>query len=169
MIRNVLCTFGALFLASFLMVSAAKAGQQDELTKLTFTKPMEVPGITLQPGSYWFKVLDQKNDQQLDIIQIYNADFSRLVADVPAIPEQHMDEGYGTGTPIPAMNDIELQVAQGQGNHPQALMGWFYPYGFSGHQLMYSANERARLSETQAQKILLPINSSDNKATYSGD
>lgn len=169
MIRNALCALGALAFGSFLLVSPAKAGLQDQLTKFTFTKPVEVPGAVLQPGSYWFKIWDQQNDQQLNIIQIYTEDFSRLVADVPAISEQHMDEGYGTSVPIPSMNDIELKVAEGQGKHPQALIGWFYPYGYSGHQLVYSANERARLSETQTRTILLPVNSSDNEATYRGD
>ncbi len=169
MFRNALCALGALVFGSCLLVSPAKAGPQDELTKFTFTNPVEVPGAVLQPGSYWFKVSDQQNDQQLNVIQIYTEDFSRLVADVPAISEQHEAEGYGTAVPVPAMNDIELKVAEGQGKQPQTLMGWFYPYGFSGHELVYSANERARLSETKTQTVLLPVNSSDNEATYSGD
>jgi hypothetical protein len=168
-IRSALCSFGALLLGSLLLVPAAKAGQQDQLVKFTFSQPMEVPGTVLQPGDYWFKIYDQKNDPQMNIIQVYTGDFSHLVADLPAIPEQHMATGYGTNVHVPATDGVELQVAEGDGTHPAALLGWIYPSGYTGHQFVYSGSERSRLSEMQAQTILLPLNSSSEGSTYNGD
>ena len=53
----------------------------DQLTKLTFSEPVEIPGQVLPPGTYWFKLLDSQSDR--NIVQIYNNDQTKLYATDP--------------------------------------------------------------------------------------
>lgn len=141
-------------------IPAAKAGTSDQLTKFefAFTKPVEVPGMVLPPGAYWFAIHDGQNaftNQEQNIIDIRNADNTRTIAIVPSLPVLRNSEGYGTANPADSMNGVELSIAQGNGDHPDALLTWFYPSGFTGHQFVYSDREQKRLDEEPSQKILL--------------
>lgn len=54
---------------------AAKADNWNELTKLTFLAPVEVPARVLPAGSYWFELVNLQSDR--DVVAIYSADWSQ--------------------------------------------------------------------------------------------
>src|SRR5215470_19789608 len=93
--RKALGVFSILLLGAAMTAPAAKAGESDQLTKMTFDQPMEVPGHVLPAGTYWFKVMGNQNDLQKKIIKIYRSDRSHLVATVPSVPAQRKNMGYG--------------------------------------------------------------------------
>lgn len=61
---------------------ALHADERNESIKLTFSKPMEIPGRFLPAGTYLFKVADP-ND--LNLVKIFNIDGSRLYATLQTI------------------------------------------------------------------------------------
>jgi hypothetical protein len=149
----------SLLLGMLLSVPSLRVGESDQLTKFqfTFAKPMQVPGQVLQPGTYWFEIKDAQgaqNDEEKNIIAVYNQDKSKHIADIPACPIQRKSTGYGTA-PAPDAENIELQIAPGTGNEPATLLAWFYPGTFTGHQFVYPDRVQSRLDEEHSQKVTL--------------
>jgi hypothetical protein len=163
-IRKLFLTMAALLALGVAMaIPSVKAGETDQLTKFqfTFAKPVEVPGQVLPPGTYWFVIQDAqnaRNDEEQNLIQIRNADNTKTIATVPARPIQRKSEGYGTAQPTDSMDGVELSVAQGTGGHPEAILTWFFPFGYTGHQFVYSDKDQKRLDEEPSQKVVLKAN-----------
>jgi hypothetical protein len=57
-------------------VQLARAGEENEKTKVTVDQPIEIPGCVLPAGSYWF-VRDTNN---LDVVRIFSLDWRTLYA-----------------------------------------------------------------------------------------
>ena len=158
-IRKSMISLGAVFaLALAMVVPAARAGEQDEMTKFSFDQPLRVPGKVLPAGTYWFRIKDgyhAYNDVERNVISVWNENKSHEVVTLPAVPIQRRGEGYGTSMPVRSMDGITLRIADGVNGQPAALMTWFYPYGFTGHQFVYPSRERSRLDEQPSRELLL--------------
>ena len=112
--RKTLGIFSTLVLGAAMMVPAARAGESDQMTKMTFDQAFQVPGHVLPAGTYWFKVSGNMNDMQKNVIKIYRDDRSHLVATVPALPAQR-----GMARWTPSMDKTELRIAVGTENTRQ--------------------------------------------------
>ena len=105
-----------------------------ERTVLRFDRPVMVPGKTLQPGTYVFRLADSKSDRNL--MQIYTADpdnpvhENRLVATTMTVPMRREQPN----------GDIVLKFSEtsADANSPVALKGFFYPGTLYGHQFVYT-------------------------------
>ena len=74
----------AVSVLGFAGVSMAHAAQtRDNKTTLTFSQPVEIPGHVLPAGTYVFRLADSLSDRH--IVQVFNADGSRIIATVLAI------------------------------------------------------------------------------------
>ena len=62
-------------IAALFASSNANADTWNKATKITFPEPVEVSGIVLQSGTYWFQLMDGPADRH--IVQIWSADRSR--------------------------------------------------------------------------------------------
>lgn len=65
--------FGALLLVAG-MWSLVRAGEMSEFTKMTFQRPVRIPGHVLPSGSYYFTRLDDGNDPNVNLIQVFDSD-----------------------------------------------------------------------------------------------
>ena len=63
-------SFVVLSLSAFL--PAARADKYNEKMELTFNEPVEVPGLVLPAGTYWFVLADIPYCR--NVMQIYNED-----------------------------------------------------------------------------------------------
>ncbi len=70
---------GAIFLPQ------AKADEWDKKTIVTFSAPVELPGVVLPPGTYVFKLADSASDR--NIVQVFNKNESHVFATVLAVPD----------------------------------------------------------------------------------
>ncbi len=70
----------ATMLAFLIMLPVARASEQDQATKLTFSKAVQVPGRVLPAGTYWFTIVETNTTP--NIVQIFNADRSTLYATI---------------------------------------------------------------------------------------
>ena len=61
-----------------------KASESDEKTVITISGAVTIQGTLLQPGSYVLKLQDTQSSQ--DMVFVFNADETRLIALVRAIP-----------------------------------------------------------------------------------
>jgi hypothetical protein len=120
---------------------AAHASEADEATKLTFNQPVQVPGHTLAPGTYLFK-LATTNDE--NIVQIFNADGDIL---------------YGTfmtnATMRPKLTgNTEVILAKQAEGEPYALLKWFYPGRLTGNEFLYPKAQERQLAQDQHEDIV---------------
>jgi hypothetical protein len=103
---------------------SARADEWNKATKLTFNRPVEVPGMILGPGTYVFKLADLSDR---NVVQIFNADESHLYEDVLAIP------AYRETLTDEAVVTFE-ERAKGA---PEAIATWFYPGDNYGEEFVY--------------------------------
>ena len=103
----------------------AKADGWNRETLMTFDKPVEVPGMVLNPGTYEFKLADLAADR--NVVQIFNADGTRLYKNVLAIPAYRVE---------PSDRTIVTFEERAEGA-PPAIATWFYPGNNSGEEFIY--------------------------------
>ncbi len=123
-----LCT--VLFCAA--LAPGARADQWDRNTIATFSDSAEVPGQVLPAGTYIFKLADTICDRH--IVQIWNADETRILATTITIPSNHLE---------PHDRSI-FQFEERPGNSPMALKTWFYPGDSTGQEFIYSRHSYDR-------------------------
>ena len=74
-----------------LVVPTALADDWNRKTVITFSGPVEVPGVgaqTLPAGTYVFKILDSQSDRH--IVQIFNQDETHVSTTILAIPNYRL-------------------------------------------------------------------------------
>ena len=115
----------AMAFGAALLTPRMKADGWDKLTKVTLSTPVEIPGQVLAPGTYWFKLLDSPSDR--NIVQIYNADQSKQIAMIMAIPDYRLKPTDKT----------VITFEERSANSPEAIKAWFYPGDNYGQQFVY--------------------------------
>lgn len=118
----------------------AHADETNQSTKLTFSKPIEIPGQFLPAGTYLFKLADS-ND--LDLVRIFSADGTRLYATVQTISTKRAEP---TG-------DTVVTLAEHPNGRPDALLKWFYPGDTTGHEFVYPDQEQQQLAQYRQRTI----------------
>ena len=139
MTRKSLSPIGWLVLCAAMIVPSAQASESNQGTWMTFDQPVQIPGTVLPAGKYWFRIMDDKNTVQMNIIEIYDQSKNHL-ATVSALPTENKDRAEPRGY-------TELQFTQGTDRRPAALLAWSYPGRFDGHRFVYPDRERRILSE----------------------
>jgi hypothetical protein len=129
---------------------AAHADENNQLTKITFNQPIEIPGQILPAGTYVFQLADP-ND--LNVIRIFNAEGTRLYATLQTITAERSEP---TGK-------LVVVVAERPEGRPETLVKWFYPGNTSGHELVYPKQEEQQLAQDRQQTIVA------NEAAQAGD
>jgi hypothetical protein len=116
------------------------ADAANQLTKVTFSAPVEIPGQVLPAGTYEFKILDFTAP---DIVQIMNQNGTKVYATVLTIPDYHLKP---TGKSV--INFRERPVTS-----PEAMRAWFYPGDNYGHEFVYPKPRAAQLAKLTGQSV----------------
>jgi len=114
---------------------AARADEWNHETRVTFSQPVEIPGMVLPPGTYVFKLLDSQVDR--NIVQIFNEDRNHVFATILAIPNYRLQP---TGKTVIMFEEREADA-------PQALRAWFYPGNNYGSMFVYPQQRAATLAK----------------------
>src|SRR5436190_7381218 len=105
------------FAVSLFVLPGASADEWNKKTVVTFSQPVEVPGVgaqVLPAGTYVFKLVDSLSDRH--IVQIFNADMTHLYTTILAVPNYRPDVTDKTVITF-------KERAEGQ---PEAIRTWFY-------------------------------------------
>ncbi|MDE3168851.1 MAG: DUF2911 domain-containing protein [Acidobacteriota bacterium] len=121
-IRAALLLLGGIAL---LGVMAAQASTMDKATKVTFSQPVEVPGMVLPAGTYTFTTHPSVGSR--NIVQIFNEDKTKLVTTILAIHNYRLEP---TGETV-------IEFAERPADRPQAVKAWFYPGFNHGVEFVY--------------------------------
>jgi hypothetical protein len=140
-------------MAAVSLVPVAPASAQpyptQKRTKITFSTPVEVPNAVLQPGTYWFQVVDSQSNLASggrNNIKIMNEDESKLVASASAIAIER--------DPAKIKGDTVLLLNPTEANAVGALDAWFYPGDTYGHEFVYPQQQAAQIASHTRMSVL---------------
>jgi hypothetical protein len=145
---KLLRTLGAvLCIAMFCLLVAptAMADDYNRKTVVTFSEPVEVPGVgaqTLPAGTYVFKILDSQSDRH--IVQIFNQDETHLYTTILAIPNYRLKSTSKT----------VITFRERPAGQPEALRAWFYPGHEWGEEFVYAKSRAIELAKETNQPVL---------------
>ena len=110
-------------------------------TVITITEPMQIPGATLTPGKYVFKLMDSSSNRH--IVQVFTEDEKSVINTILAIPNQRLQP---TGKSEIGFWEVPA------GNTP-ALRSWFYPGDNFGQEFAYPKQEATKLSAVVKEEV----------------
>jgi len=145
---NLAATVGCLALAGALLAPAAKADDWNRKTVITFSGPVEIPGVhlagwgVLPAGTYVFKILDSQSDRH--IVQIFNKDETVIYATVLAIPNYRLQ----------ATDKTVITFSERPAGEPEALRAWFYPGRNWGEEFVYPKAKAIELAKVTNSPVL---------------
>ena len=111
---------------------AAHADAFDQLTEVTFSAPIQIPGQVLPAGSYVFQQADPEDE---NLVRIFSADRSILYATLRTIPTDRREAG-----------DTTIVLAKPEGGDNEMLVKWFYPGTLTGHEFAYSKQQEQEIA-----------------------
>ena len=127
---------------AFLLSVPVFGDQWNKKTLLTFTQPVEIPGVTLPAGQYVFRLADSLADRH--IVQVFNADENHIYATILAMPHYRMR---------PADKTVVL-FEERRADQPQAIHAWFYPGETYGQEFVYPKGRALELARATHQPVL---------------
>jgi len=126
----------------------AKASEFNRSTVVTFSGPVEIPGVHLKgwgvlpAGVYVFKILDSQSERH--IVQIFNRDQTKCYATIIAIPNYRLK----------ATDKTVITFRERPAGQPEALRAWFYPGRNWGEEFVYSKAKAVQLAQETNTPVL---------------
>ncbi len=138
-----------LLTAYVLSLPQVAADEWNRKTVITFSGPVEVPGVgaqTLPAGTYVFKILDSLSDRH--IVQIFNKEETHVFTTILAIPNYRLH----------ATDKTVMTFRERASGQPEALRAWFYPGRQWGEEFVYAKSRAVELAkETKEPVLATPI------------
>jgi len=147
-LRTVTTTVSCLALMGLVFSPSAKADEWNRKTVITFSGPVEIPGVHLKgwgvlpAGTYVFKILDSLSDRH--IVQIFNSDETTVYATILAIPNYRLQ----------ATDKTVMTFRERSAGQPEALRAWFYPGRNWGEEFVYGKAKAIELAKATNLPVL---------------
>src|SRR5215471_8404564 len=120
-----LSKIGPVLLFASLLAATAQADERDRLTYLTFSGPVQLPGVTLSAGTYTFRLADPDGDRH--VVQVLNKQNGKLITTLMTIPDMTLSPP----------KDAFVMFEERPAGSPQAMKAWFYPGNSIGEEFIY--------------------------------
>lgn len=136
---------GMALISAMLTPITAQADDWNKKTRITFSGPVEIPGVhlagwgVLPAGTYVFKIFNSLSDRH--IVQIFDKDETTVYATILAIPNYRLK----------ATDKTVMTFSERPAGQPEALRAWFYPGKNWGEEFVYPkarAMEIAKFTNT---------------------
>ena len=141
-------TISCMALVGAMLAPSAKADGWNRKTVITFSGPVEIPGVhlagwgVLPAGTYVFKILDSLSDRH--IVQIFNKDETTVYATILAIPNYRLK----------ATDKTVITFRERPAGQPEALRAWFYPGRNWGEEFVYPKAKAIELAKATNTPVL---------------
>jgi len=132
----------ALAVATLSAWTPAAADESNKLTNFTFSKAVQLPGITLQPGKYRFELADPQSDRR--VIKVSNEDGSKQLAMLQTVPNTLRD---------PAKDSV-VMFGEAPASEPEANKAWVYPGETIGYEFVYPHDQAVTLAKRYHTRVL---------------
>ena len=147
-LKTVTTTAFCLALMGVVFAPGAKADAWNRKTVITFSGPVEIPGVHLKgwgvlpAGTYVFKIMDSLSDRH--IVQIFNKDETIIYATILAIPNYRLK----------ATDKTVITFRERPAGDPEALRAWFYPGRNWGEEFVYPRTKAVELAKVTNMAVL---------------
>ena len=134
-----------LALVALAFSAGAKADEWNKKTIVTFSAPVEIPGVgaqVLPAGTYVFKLLDSQSDRH--IVQIFNERQDHVFSTILAIPNYRLQ----------ATDKTVMTFRERAAGQPEAIRAWFYPGNRWGQEFVYPKTRAIELAKLTNQPVL---------------
>jgi len=139
--RTILAMLAVSLLVATFASSAGADTNFNKRTVVTFTQPVEIPGQVLPAGRYTIELAESYGNRH--IVRFFNADRSKLIATVLAIPNRRLE---ATGKTV-------MNFTERPGNAPDALKAWFYPGNGFGQEFVYPKPRAVELAQLTHESV----------------
>ena len=129
-------------LAVLTLSVAAQDFNTNERTYLTFSSTVELPGVTLQPGTYLFRLADSQSNRH--IVQVFSQDEKQIHATILAVPAERLEV---TGETVVTFRETAEAATP-------AVQYWYYPGDRIGHEFVYPKDQALRIAKRTGQNVL---------------
>lgn len=140
-----LATIFCLAVLCAVAVPTARADDWNRKTIITFSGPVEVPGVGAQilpAGTYVFKIVDSQSDRH--IVQIFDKDEKHVFTTILAIPNYRLKPTDKT----------VITFRERPAGQPEALRAWFYPGRTFGEEFVYAKPRAIELAKELNEPVL---------------
>jgi hypothetical protein len=124
-----------------MLTSAAFADTWNKKTTLTFNVPVQVPGVSLPPGTYIFRLLDSQADRH--IVQVTNVRGNHVFATILAIPDYRLN----------ATSKTVMYFSESMPGAPAPVKSWFYPGDNFGQRFIYPKAKAMEIAVATKQSV----------------
>jgi len=130
------------------LAPGAKADDWNRKTVITFSGPVEIPGVHLKgwgvlpAGTYVFKIVDSQSDRH--IVQIFSKDEKTVYATILAIPNYRLK----------ATSKTVITFRERPAGEPEALRAWFYPGRNWGEEFVYPRSKAIEIAQSTKTAVL---------------
>src|ERR1700733_6756108 len=131
----------ALLFAFAIMPLVSRADANDQATKFTFSKPVQIPGQVLPAGTYWFQLADTQNRS---VVRIFAADHVTLVATLFTFRRERAG----------GKDDVAITLADRGTGQPEAVVAWFYVGDTDGHEFLYPKKQARELAHAMQKTVV---------------
>jgi hypothetical protein len=124
-----------------ILVRDISADTWNKKTVITISEPLQIPGATLTPGKYVFKLMDSSSNRH--IVQVCSEDETKVINTILAVPNQRLQP---TGK-------SEFGFWEMPAGSTAALRSWFYPGDNAGQEFAYPELEAMQISKVVKQEV----------------
>jgi len=122
--------------------TAAHADEWNKLTYLTFSGPVNMPGITLPAGTYRFELMDPDTSRR--VIRVSDKEGTKNYGIFLSISDQKLE---------PSDNPVVMFKETPVG-FPQPIRAWFYPGETHGYEFVYPHDQALKIAKATHQPVL---------------
>jgi hypothetical protein len=154
---NLMRALKGLFCAAVLTACLAPSIRADEYTKqtfLTFSGPVQLPGITLPAGTYQFRLADPESGRRT--LQVWDKEGSKLYTTLLTIPDQRMA----------ASSEPVVMFTERASGEAQPIRAWFYPNDTYGQEFVYPKDQAMRIAKDTHSSVLAFNDDAKDASTY---
>ena len=134
-----------LALVALALPAGVKADEWNKKTIVTFSAPVEIPGVgaqVLPAGTYVFKLLDSQSNR--NIVQIFNERQDHVFSTILAIPNFRLR----------ATDKTVMTFRERASGQPEAIRAWFYPGNQWGQEFVYPKARAIELAKLTNMPVL---------------
>jgi hypothetical protein len=127
----------------------ARADAWNDQTTIEVDAPVMVPGTTLPPGTYAFRLMDSTTNRHM--VQIFNEDQTKLITTAMSVPTKRTDPN----------GDVVVKLNPAEAGAPVAIKSWFYPGSLYGHEFIYPDDQAKQIAQ-RTKKLVLSGEAADS-------
>ena len=128
-------------LAVFVANTRAQSPDTNDRTFMTFNTRVELPGVTLEPGEYEFRIAPMSDSR--DVVQVLKKDDSKVIGQWTFVQSQR---------PRATDDTVVMFKEKPEGGIP-AVQYWYYPGRTVGKEFIYPKDQAQRIAARTGETV----------------